>query len=645
MEIEQPSLPNAPPPDTPPINASTGYAPPAAEPRRSERVPTAPERFAETIYSHWSIAEMARRDERHGRVWEEAVAQEPALAAELEKLFTRAREQTPPSATVASGGASDELEGEMARAAATTLHAALLELLGLSQTGDEMSHIWSDEAPPPALSVRAYIFTGGCVDEQSWGVLAITPPLLTWTADAADTVAVGACGLGEGQPVLEVPLVRFVGVDDDADEHDRNQLRLLQGEGDDGILFGFENEISLIAFERTLRVAVMASRATTTYPPPATTAAAAAPPAAPRATTSAPAAPSASNSHTPAPSKQPRREEPRVRKGRELREALGEISTLFVREKKKAQQELANLSVGEAPKDRTVNRRAAELRDVLFTCGGFSLTHAALDRFLNMREVKLLLDEKLQQSRAEVADAKTATAMLHAAKRFLNDMLDAKSGKTGGRLSDVERNAFWASVVSMMPRDLLENRQGRAMMRILGIPYRTVKRANTMRKELEDAGKGWVLLKTAKHYDRAELHLSIIDKWWHSDEPSCPDNQNKEQVRVYSGHGIDPATGRRGYELHDRRAQEGDDKHALSLWRKSEAAKEFAAATATPKRPDGIKVGRKLLIECRCECVKKRTASFADCKICSFVIEVPTLDQTAHQPWVIAVPGLTVPGP
>jgi hypothetical protein len=74
--------------------------------------------------------------------------------------------------------------------------------------------------------------------------------MLTWTPSAAEMMAMGACGLSEGQPALEVPLARFVGVDDDADEHDRNQLRVLQGEGDDGILFGFENAISLIACGR-----------------------------------------------------------------------------------------------------------------------------------------------------------------------------------------------------------------------------------------------------------------------------------------------------------------------------------------------------------------------------------------------------------
>jgi hypothetical protein len=125
--------------------------------------------------------------------------------------------------------------------------------------------------------------------------------------------------------------------------------------------------------------------------------------------------------------------------------------------------------------------------------------------------------------------------------------------KAKGRRSDVERNAFWASVVSLMPADLIDNRQGRAMMRILGISYRTVKRGNEVRKALEEKGKGWVLLSTRPHRDGAAQHLNIIDDWWHSDEASCPDNQQKEQVRCYHGHCVNEETGRRGYELHWRR--------------------------------------------------------------------------------------------
>ena len=215
-----------------------------------------------------------------------------------------------------------------------------------------------------------------------------------------------------------------------------------------------------------------------------------------------------------------------------------------------------------------------------------------------------------------------------------------KAGKTGGRRSNVERNAFWTSVVSLMPADLIENRQGRAMMRILGISqYRTIKRANAMRKALEDSGKGWVLLETNTHRDNVEKHFQIMDDWFHGDhhEASAPDNSHKEQIRVYR-HGIDPQTGRRGYELHWRRAQEGNDKELLAAWCASDAAKKFKAATATPKRADGVLVGRKLLAKWRCLCVKLRAATFADCKICSFVEEACKLWHSKRFGWRNAKP-------
>ena len=64
-----------------------------------------------------------------------------------------------------------------------------------------MPHVWADEAPPPALRVRAYMYSGS--DGPCWGELAVAPPLLTWTPDAGTaTAAMGACGLVEGQPAL-----------------------------------------------------------------------------------------------------------------------------------------------------------------------------------------------------------------------------------------------------------------------------------------------------------------------------------------------------------------------------------------------------------------------------------------------------------
>jgi hypothetical protein len=100
-------------------------------------------------------------------------------------------------------------------------------------------------------------------EEPCWGEVTIAPPSLVWTPDATATMAMGACGLVEGPPTFEVPLARFVGVDDDADEQERHQLRVLPGEGDDGTLFGFENAFDRIRFENTLRLTSMAARPAT----------------------------------------------------------------------------------------------------------------------------------------------------------------------------------------------------------------------------------------------------------------------------------------------------------------------------------------------------------------------------------------------
>eukprot|EP00966_Prymnesium_polylepis_P087742 2030421-Prymnesium_polylepis.1 len=141
-----------------------------------------------------------------------------------------------------------------------------------------------------------------------------------------------------------------------------------------------------------------------------------------------------------------------------------------------------------------------------------------------MGEVRRLLDEDFLKTKQEVIDAETATELLLAAKRYLTQMHERASG---GRRTDAERNAFWAAVVSLMPAELIDNRHGRAMMRILGISYKTMKQANTMRKTLEDTGKAWVLLTTKCHFDNIEAHWEIFDDWIHSDEASSADNAHR----------------------------------------------------------------------------------------------------------------------
>ena len=142
--------------------------------------------------------------------------------------------------------------------------------------------------------------------------------------------------------------------------------------------------------------------------------------------------------------------------------------------------------------------------------------------------------------------------MLACTKIFLTEIL-----RSTGRRTDTDRNAFWAGlrpeisgpltetdhraplvagVVCHLPRDLLKNRRGRSAMRLLGVPYRVIKEGVKIRANIEDEGRGWILLKTHAHRDRLSLLARHIDEFWHSLEGSGPDNQNKEQIRVYRSH-------------------------------------------------------------------------------------------------------------
>ena len=575
---------------------------------RSDAERRAPDRFEATE----TLRDRATGERRKLLSLQEAKGAEPNLAAQLEKLIAAVRE-----ATVSDDGDSDQVasgltrvEDAMERTAATTVAGALMELLAAAPLEAEQAHIWGEGEPSssPLVTVSARF-------DGAEGSLSFVPPMLKFSPDQT---ALGECGGCD----FQWPLASFVGVYDDEEERERCELRLLQGE-DDGLLVGFKDAVDLVRFERTLRVAAASARAAECTPaaPPAALAPAAAPAEAPLA----------------AASKRQKTETARVRRGRQLRDALKKVASLLSHDKsKQAKEALAELEKGPQSKTSLEKSRAGELRDLLFTFGGFNLTKAALDRFLSMGEVRRLLDDDLVKTRQEMIDATTATAMLQAAKRFFNEML-----KSQGRRTDVERNAFWAGVVALMPSDMKENRQMRAIMRILQLPYRTIKQAKTMRKELEDKGVGWVLLETKPHSDSAAPHIKIIQGWWHAVCP--PDNQNKEKIRVYEGHGCDQLTGRRGYELHQRLVQEGSDKELLKQWRASPEAAEFRRLTATRKRPNGIEVGRKMLVKYRCVCIKKRSASQCDCKICSHVEENLRRWHSVRGSWRRSAPECTCP--
>ena len=222
---------------------------------RSEANRHAPELFMHSKEAQWSAYQTARSGHAHTHTRQEkeaaeARANEPALTAELEALLAKVNGAAA-SPTAGTASVHGQLEGEMQRAAAMALHASLIELLAAAEPMEEDAHIWATEgASSTILSVVAR-FPGSGSD--AWGELTIEPPLLKFTP-GMDLDACGGCDSGEW------PLHSFAGVNDDQEEHERCELRLLQGE-DDGLLFGFEHAIDLAKFERMLRATVLSARA------------------------------------------------------------------------------------------------------------------------------------------------------------------------------------------------------------------------------------------------------------------------------------------------------------------------------------------------------------------------------------------------
>ena len=313
----------------------------------SGRERTAPERFSDTKHAQWSAYDMNRLDCAHNPVRtdvDEAVETEPSLKAELDALFSCVRGAASMSAGSSSAGvhATSEMEAEMGQVGATCLHSALLEMLAAS-TDEEVPHLWHDSAAAAVITVRARM---GDADHGTWGDLAVAPPSLTFTPGGATAEAAAADGTCAEcmEPLFTWPLESFAGVNDDSDEHSRCELRLLQGE-DDGLLFGFENGISLVRFESTLRVASLSARAAAT--PAATTEAG---PSSARGAGGSIADSTSDGASAGEQPKRQRKEEPRVVRGRELKEGLAKVASLYVHHKSaQAKAAMAAIPQGRRP--------------------------------------------------------------------------------------------------------------------------------------------------------------------------------------------------------------------------------------------------------------------------------------------------------
>jgi len=321
----------------------------------------------------------------------------------------------------------------------------------------------------------------------------------------------------------------------------------------------------------------------------------------------------------------------RVKAGRELRETLPAVIKLQSRCKTAEADQL--LEAARAVGGRTAtDARAGELRDLTFTFGNLELTEKVISKFLDMPEVKRLLPEHVRLSQKEHADLRTATVLLEAARGFFNEHL-----ASNGRRNETDRNAFWAGLAALIPPDIFASRRGRAAMRILHLPYRTIKKAEAVRQEVEQKG-GWTQMKAKPRSNRIDLEL--INEWWHTEAASNEDNQNKEATPVYhdgrAAAGSDEAAAQVHCDTHFRRYQLGSDKEALKEFHSSPQYAQLCRETATDNRPNGVQVGRKLLVKGRCPCIKVRRASECDCTICTFVILNLPLWHRARKLWLRA---------
>ena len=108
----------------------------------------------------------------------------------------------------------------------------------------------------------------------------------------------------------------------------------------------------------------------------------------------------------------------------------------------------------------------------------------------------------------------------------------------------------------------------------------------------------------------------------------CSRIDNNDKIPAIVDLGIDPETGAKLYDLHERRELYYDDNEILDELTDRNCSDEknpnaphptwceVINATTSDSRPNGIKGSTKLIRECKCACMKKMKASVCSCTIC-----------------------------
>jgi len=152
--------------------------------------------------------------------------------------------------------------------------------------------------------------------------------------------------------------------------------------------------------------------------------------------------------------------------------------------------------------ERAANTAAKLIEDNLWRLGGSATAEKVLRKLVARPLNRTVLASSSAASSSSSSSSPSSSdelaeqEILVAAKAFLKDMMTTK-----GRRSDIDANAFWAAATALVPDDAFHNRRGRAVMRLLNLIYRALKKASDLRSSMQDSGRGWKYIHTAPHQD------------------------------------------------------------------------------------------------------------------------------------------------
>jgi hypothetical protein len=213
------------------------------------------------------------------------------------------------------------------------------------------------------------------------------------------------------------------------------------------------------------------------------------------------------------------------RNGSELKSQLTEVYRLANRDKTEAAREkLAEIPDGKELHIRSIDNAAKAMEDLLLQRGGLSSAHRTLGQLFDRPIVRTIMSDYLKEN-APSSDRDTIAAMVESIKVFFTGAM-----ATRGRRTDLNRNVFYAAAAAVIPQDVRENRQMRAVMRLTGSRFDAVRKAIKFREKMDDGHRGWRLLKTVRHFDGVDF--TLLDRWLHSAEASTEDNETKRQIHV-----------------------------------------------------------------------------------------------------------------